>query len=40
MTSDLLVSSTKIKQALGIDKLPVTAKEGLIRTIESFGKKG
>lgn len=38
MTSDLVVSNAKIKQALGIDKLPLTAKEGLVRTIESFGK--
>jgi len=36
MTGDLLVSNTKIKQALGIDQLPLTAKEGLEKTIRSF----
>lgn len=36
MTSDLLVSTRKIKQALGIDQLPLTAKEGLEKTIKSF----
>ncbi|WP_270089170.1 NAD-dependent epimerase/dehydratase family protein [Sphingobacterium sp. SYP-B4668] len=38
MTSDLLVSNQKIKAALGIEKLPLTAKEGLERTIRSFGE--
>lgn len=36
MTSNLLVSNAKIKAALGIDKLPLTAKEGLEKTIRSF----
>src|SRR5690606_32751695 len=36
MTSDLLVSNAKIKQALGIEKLPLTAEEGLVKTIRSF----
>lgn len=36
MTSDLLVSNAKIKQALNIDKLPLTAKQGLEKTIRSF----
>ncbi|WP_417365324.1 sugar nucleotide-binding protein [Flavobacterium beibuense] len=36
MTSDLVVSNKKIKQALGIKKLPLTAEEGLIKTIQSF----
>ena len=36
MTSDLLVSNKKIKTALGIEKLPLTAKEGLEKTIRSF----
>lgn len=36
MTSDLLVSNEKIKQALGIERLPLTAKEGLEKTIRSF----
>jgi len=36
MTSDLLVSNTKIKQALAIERLPLTAKEGLEKTIRSL----
>src|SRR5690606_5031579 len=36
MTSDLLVSNTKIKSALGITELPLSAKAGLERTIRSF----
>src|SRR5690606_18963633 len=36
MTSNLLVSNTKIKSALGITELPLSAKEGLERTIRSF----
>jgi len=36
MTGDLLVSNAKIKRALGIYKLPITAKEGLEKTIRSF----
>jgi len=36
MTGDLLVSNGKIKQVLGINKLPLTAKEGLEQTIKSF----
>ena len=36
LTENYVVSNTKIKVALGIDKMPVTAKEGLIKTIRSF----
>lgn len=36
MTGDLTISNQKIKQALGIKKLPLTAEEGLIKTIQSF----
>ena len=36
LTESYVVSNTKIKVALGIDKMPVTAKEGLIKTIRSF----
>lgn len=36
MTGNLLVSNVKIKAALGIEKLPLTAKDGLEKTIESF----
>lgn len=38
MTSDLLVSNQKIKTALRIEKLPLTAEEGLEITIKSFNK--
>ena len=36
LTENYVVSNAKIKAALGIDKLPVTAKEGLVKTIRSF----
>lgn len=36
LTENFVVSNTKIKAALGIEKLPVSAKEGLTRTIKSF----
>ena len=36
LTENYVVSNAKIKAALGIDKLPVTAKEGLMKTIRSF----
>ncbi|TYR36891.1 NAD-dependent epimerase/dehydratase family protein [Sphingobacterium phlebotomi] len=36
LTESYVVSNAKIKQALGIDKLPLTAKEGLAKTIKSF----
>ncbi|EXY21754.1 UDP-glucose 4-epimerase domain protein [Bacteroides fragilis str. 2-F-2  len=36
LTENYVVSNAKIKAALGIDKLPVTAKEGLMKTIHSF----
>ena len=36
LTENYVVSNTKIKVALGIDKMPVTAKEGLMKTIRSF----
>lgn len=38
MTSNLLVSNKKIKTALGIEKLPLTAREGFQKTIVSFKK--
>ncbi|MDR2236518.1 MAG: NAD-dependent epimerase/dehydratase family protein [Chryseobacterium sp.] len=38
LTNNLLVSNQKIKIALKIDKLPLTAKEGLEQTIKSFRK--
>lgn len=36
MTSDLLVSNAKINEVLGIEKLPLSAREGLEITIRSF----
>ena len=36
LTENFLVSNTKIKTVLGIEKLPVSAKEGLTKTIKSF----
>ncbi len=38
LTESYMVSNTKIKNALGISELPLTAEEGLIRTIKSFQK--
>lgn len=36
MTSNLIVSNHKIKTALNIDSLPISAEEGMKKTIESF----
>lgn len=36
LTENYVVSNTKIKAALGIDKMPVRAKEGIVKTIKSF----
>ena len=36
LTENYVVNNAKIKAVLGIDKLPVTAKEGLMKTIRSF----
>ena len=38
LTENYLVSNAKIKAALGIDKMPVRAVDGLSRTIKSFKK--
>ena len=38
LTESYLVSNHKIKHALGIDKMPVTAIEGLQKTFESYKK--
>lgn len=40
LTENYVVSNAKIKKALGIEKMPVAAREGLIATIESFAKQG
>lgn len=39
LTESYLVSNKKIKKALRINKLPVSAEEGLIKTIKSFQSK-
>lgn len=36
MTSDLLVSNEKIKKVLDVQHLPLSAEEGMIKTIRSF----
>jgi hypothetical protein len=36
MTENHVVNNGKIKQALGIDKMPVSAKEGMRKTLDSF----
>ena len=36
LTENYVVSNAKIKKALGVDKMPVTAKEGMLKTIRSF----
>ena len=36
LTESYVVSNEKIKKALGIEKMPVTAKEGLLKTLASF----
>lgn len=38
LTESYMVSNQKIKIALGIENLPLTAEEGLIKTIKSFQK--
>lgn len=36
LTENYVVSNAKIKRALGIEQMPVRAKEGLIKTVHSF----
>lgn len=36
LTENYVVSNAKIKKALGIDKMPISAEEGLTQTIKSF----
>ena len=36
LTENYVVSNTKIKKALGVDKMPIRAEEGLTQTIKSF----
>lgn len=36
LTENYVVSNTKMKVALGIDKMPVRAEEGIVKTVQSF----
>jgi nucleoside-diphosphate-sugar epimerase len=36
LTENYVASNAKIKQALGIDKMPVSAEQGLLKTLNSF----
>lgn len=36
LTEDYVASNSKIKRALGVARMPVDAREGLMRTLESF----
>ena len=38
LTEDYVSSNAKIKAALGVDRMPVDAREGLKRTLESFAQ--
>ena len=38
LTENYIVSNAKIKKALGIEKMPVTAEEGMKKTLASFNK--
>jgi nucleoside-diphosphate-sugar epimerase len=38
LTEDYVASNAKIKRALGVDRMPVDARVGLMRTLESFNK--
>lgn len=39
LTENYVVSNSKIKKVLGVDYMPVTTRDGLKRTIQSFQKK-
>lgn len=39
LTESYVVSNTKVKHVLGIDRLPIGAREGLEKSIRAFGKK-
>ena len=36
LTENYVVSNAKIKRALGVDKMPIRAEEGLTQTVKSF----
>ena len=39
LTENYVVSNKKIKRALGIDRMPVSAKEGIKRHLRALGDK-
>lgn len=39
LTESYVVSNEKLKKALGIKKMPITAKDGMLKTLESFRRK-
>lgn len=39
LTESYVVSNRKLKQALGVERMPVSATDGLKKTLASFGKK-
>lgn len=36
LTEDYVAFNAKIKRALGVERMPVNARDGLMRTLESF----
>ena len=36
LTEDYLVSNEKLKKALGIERMPISAKEGMVNTLKGF----
>ena len=36
LTENYVVSNAKIKRALGVDRMPIRAEEGLTQTVKSF----
>jgi len=40
LTESYVVSNAKVKDTLGWDKMPVGAKEGMLKTLKSFSRKG
>ncbi|NDW08953.1 NAD-dependent epimerase/dehydratase family protein [Dysgonomonas sp. 520] len=39
LTENYVVSNKKIKESIGVEKLPVTSSDGIIKTIKSFKKR-
>ena len=36
LTEDYLVSNEKLKKALDIERMPISAKEGMVKTLQDF----